>query len=62
MSNLESIKFQKLDTTKFTEQEKKDLLAEFKKRKITYRLTQSAIIFDERFLKDVRDLIPPSNR
>jgi hypothetical protein len=62
MSNLESIKFQKLDTMKFTEQEKKDLLAEFKKRKITYRLTQSAIIFDERFLKDVRDLIPPSNR
>lgn len=62
MSNLENIRFQKLSTTKFSEIDKQDLIKELKKRSISYRLTDSAILFDERFLKDVKDLIPPSLR
>lgn len=62
MSNLENIRFQKLVTTKFSERDKQDLLTELKKRKITVRVTQNSILFDERFLKDVRDLIPLSMR
>lgn len=62
MSNLENIRFQKLSTIKFTEQDKKDLLKELKKRNITCRLTTNAILFDERYLKYVKDLIPSSLR
>ena len=62
MSNLENIRFQKLSITKFSEQDRRDLVKELKKRKITYRLTATAVLFDERFLKQVRDLIPPSLR
>jgi len=62
MSNLENIRFQKLNTLKFSEQDKQDLLRELKKRHIRYRLTSTAVIFDERYLKDVKDLIPASLR
>lgn len=62
MSNLETIRFQKLNTLNFSEQDKKDLLKELKKRNIQCRLTTSAVLFDERYLKDVRDLIPASLR
>jgi hypothetical protein len=62
MSNLESIRFQKISTTKFSEKDKQDLLQELKKRKISCRLTTQAILFDERFLKDVRDIIPATLR
>ncbi len=62
MSNLENIKFQKLSTLKFSEIDKQDLIKELKKRSIRYRLTDIAILFDERFLKDVKDLVPASLR
>lgn len=61
-SNLENIKFQKLSTLKFSEVDKQDLVKELKKRSISYRLTDAAILFDERFLKDVKDLVPASLR
>jgi hypothetical protein len=61
-SNLENIKFQKLSTLKFSEVDKQDLVKELKKRSISYRLTDTAILFDERFLKDVKDLVPASLR
>lgn len=62
MSNLETIRFQKISTVKFNEKDKEDLLKELKRRKISCRLTSTAILFDERYLKDVRDLVPPSLR
>jgi len=62
MSNLETIRFQKLHTTKFTEQDKYDLLLELKKRNIKCRQTDSAILFDERYLKEVKDIVPASLR
>lgn len=62
MSNLETIRFQKISTIKFNEKDKEDLLKELKRRKISCRLTSTAILFDERYLKDVRDLVPPSLR
>lgn len=62
MNNLENIKFQKLNTSKFTEQEKNELLAELKKRGVSCRLTTFSIMFDERYLKNVKDLIPASKR
>ena len=62
MSNLEKIRFQKLSTKKFSEQDKKDLFREFKRRNIAYRMTEESVLFDERFLKDVKDIIPPSLR
>lgn len=62
MSNLETIKFQKLSIEKFSEKDKRDLSKELKKRKITYRLTTNSILFDERFLRGVKDLIPASLR
>jgi hypothetical protein len=62
MSNLETIRFQKISTVKFNEQDKQDLLKELKRRKISCRLTSSAILFDERYLKDVKDLVPASLR
>ena len=62
MSNLETIRFQKISTVKFNEKDKEDLLKELKRRNISCRLTSTAILFDERYLKDVRDLVPPSLR
>jgi|LakMenEpi03Aug12_release.lakeMendotaPanAssembly.Ray.scaffolds.fasta_scaffold355739_2 hypothetical protein len=62
MSDLETIRFQKLPTLKFTEQDKLDLLSEFKKRKITCRVTATHILFDERYLKLVKDIVPASIR
>lgn len=62
MSDLESIRFQKISTTKFSEIDKQDLIKELKKRNISCRVTPSAILFDERFLRQVKDLVPPSLR
>jgi|SaaInlStandDraft_4_1057021.scaffolds.fasta_scaffold95784_2 hypothetical protein len=62
MANLDQIRFQKLSIEKFTELDKKDLVKELKKRNIACRLTDKAVLFDERFLKDVKDLIPASLR
>ena len=62
MSDLQNIRFQKLSTTKFTEQDRKDLVKELKKRGISYRLTATAVLFDERFLRQVKDLVPASLR
>lgn len=62
MSNLENIKFQKISTAKFSEQDKQDLVKELKKRNISCRVTPSAVLFDERFLKQVKDLVPLSLR
>jgi hypothetical protein len=62
MSDLQNIRFQKLSTTKFSEQDRKDLVKELKRRNISHRLTASAVLFDERFLKQVRDLVPASLR
>ncbi len=62
MSDLQNIKFQKLSTIKFSEKDKQDLISELKKRNITHRLTAEAILFDERFLRQVKDLVPASLR
>ncbi len=62
MANLESIRFQKISTVRFSAEDKLDLIAELKKRKITIRVTAQAILFDERFLKDVKDIVPASLR
>lgn len=62
MSNLDTIRFQKIYTNEFSSQDKNALVIELKKRKITYRLTQAAVLFDERYLKDVKDLVPSSLR
>lgn len=62
MSNLENIRFQKISTTKFSEVDKQDLVKELKKRNISCRVTPTAILFDERFLKQVKDLVPLSLR
>ncbi len=62
MSNLENIRFQKLSLTSFSDKDRKDLIQELKKRKIRHRLSADAVMFDERFLKQVKDLIPASRR
>jgi len=62
MSNLQNIRFQKISTTKFNEQDRKDLVKELKKRNIAHRLTPIAVLFDERFLRQVKDLVPASLR
>lgn len=62
MTDLQNIRFQKISTIKFTEQDKKDLVKELKKRNISHRLTAEAVLFDERFLKQVKDLVPASLR
>lgn len=62
MSDLENIRFQKLSIAKFSEKDKNDLIKELKKRNIKCRLTSTAVLFDERYLKDVKDLVPPSLR
>ena len=62
MSDLQNIRFQKLSTTKFSEQDRKDLIKELKKRNISHRATTDAIMFDERFLRQVKDLVPASLR
>lgn len=62
MSNLQNIRFQKISTTKFTEQDRKDLVKELKKRNIRHRLTPTDVLFDERFLRQVKDLVPASLR
>ena len=62
MSDLQNIRFQKLSTTKFSEQDRTDLIKELKKRNISHRTTNNAIMFDERFLRQVKDLVPASLR
>lgn len=62
MSNLENIKFQKLSTIKFSEKDKQDLVKELKRRGIGCRVTTDAVLFDERFLRQVKDLVPASLR
>lgn len=62
MSDLQNIRFQKLSTTKFSEQDRKDLVKELKKRNISHRVTATAVLFDERFLRQVKDLVPSSLR
>jgi len=62
MANLDQIRFQKISILKFSPEDKKDLVKELKKRNISHRLTSSAILFDERFLSQVKDLVPPSLR
>jgi len=60
--SLENIRFQKISLNKFSDNEKTDLVKELKKRNISHRLTASSILFDERYLKQVKDLVPPSLR
>jgi len=62
MTNLDQIRFQKISISKFSQQERNDLVKELKKRNISHRLTTNAILFDERFLRQVKDLVPPSLR
>ena len=62
MSNLETIRFQKISIAKFSQKDQQDLLKELKRRNISCRLTSTAILFDERYLKDVKDLVPASLR
>ena len=62
MSNLDEIKFQKLSIAKFSEKDRLDFVKELKRRKISHRTTATAVLFDERYLKNVRDLIPASLR
>ena len=62
MSNLETIRFQKISIAKFSQKDQQDLLKELKRRNISCRLTGTAILFDERYLKDVKDLVPASLR
>lgn len=62
MSGLENIRFQKLSIKNFSGKDKKDLVNELKKRNISHRLTDSAVLFDERFLRQVKDLIPSALR
>lgn len=58
MAELDTIKFHKLSLTGFTEQDRNDFTAELKRRKIRYRLTTPAVLFDDRYINQVRDLIP----
>jgi len=60
--SLENIRFQKISLNKFSDNEKADLVKELKKRNISHRLTSTSILFDERYLKQVKDLVPPSLR
>jgi hypothetical protein len=62
MSNIEKIKFQKINIDKFSNNEKMSLLNELKRRKISCRLTPNSIYFDERYLKYVKDIIPSKYR
>ena len=60
--SLDTIRFQKISISKFSDSDRKDLIQELKKRNISHRLTAGAILFDERFLRQVKDLVPPSLR
>lgn len=62
MSDLETIKFQKLSIIKFSLEDRNALLKELKRRNISCRTTATDVIFDERYLKFVKDLIPASLR
>jgi len=62
MANLDTIRFQKISLAKFTSEDKNALVKELKRRNITHRLTATAVLFDERFLRQVKDLVPPSSR
>jgi len=62
MSDLEQIRFQKLSIAKFSSEERIALLKELKKRNISCRTTTTDVIFDERYLREVKDLIPASLR
>ena len=62
IKNIEKIRFQKVDIRKFTKKEKEAFIKELRKRKISFRLTQNFIYFDERYLSKVKDLIPTKHR
>jgi hypothetical protein len=62
IKNIEKIRFQKVDIRKFTKKEKEAFINELRRRKISFRLTQSFIYFDERYLAKVKDLIPTKHR
>jgi hypothetical protein len=62
MANLDTIRFQKISLVQFSAADKAALVKELKRRNITHRLTASAVLFDERFLRQVKDLVPPSSR
>ena len=57
-NEMEQIVFQKLDIRKFEKDEFMELTSELKRRKIRFRLSENYIYFDERFLKEVKDIIP----
>ncbi len=60
--SLDTIRFQKISLSKFSNSDRNDLVKELKKRNISHRLTADAVLFDERFLRQVKDLVPPSLR
>lgn len=62
MANLDTIKFQKISVTKFSAEDRLALIKELKRRNISHRATATAVLFDERFLQQVKDLVPPSLR
>lgn len=62
MANLDTIRFQKISLAQFNADDKAALVKELKRRNITHRLTATAVLFDERFLRQVKDLVPPSSR
>ena len=61
-SNLDKIKFQKIPIKNFSIEDRISFIKELKKRGISHRVTDSAVFFDERYLSQVRDLVPPSLR
>ena len=62
MANLDTIAFQKISVSKFSIEDRNDLIKELKRRNISHRVTATSILFDERFLKQVKDLVPLSLR
>jgi len=62
IKNIEKIRFQKVDIRKFNKKERESFINELRRRKISFRLTQSFIYFDERYLSKVKDLIPTKHR
>jgi len=59
---IDQFRFQRLNISKFTILERNDLIKELKKRNISHRVTSTAILFDERYLKQVKDLVPMSQQ
>jgi ribosomal protein L29 len=62
MAQLDTIKFQKISIAKFSIEDRNALIKELKRRNISHRATATAVLFDERFLSQVKDLVPPSSR